>query len=166
MPRAQTKEQLISYTKEEKEKLYEYLKQIKELDLEDKYVFDNRKPKDIVAHLVAWHKLMDNWYTVGMKGEKPEIPAPGYTFKDSDELNEKLFQDYKDIGLEEILKEFEEYDKKLIGYVKKHTNEDLYTKKKYKWTGTTSIGSYMTSALSSHYVWGNELLRKFIKRNS
>jgi len=35
-----------------------------------------------------------------------------------------------------------------------HNDDELFTKKKYNWTGTTSLGSYFISATSSHYDWG------------
>jgi hypothetical protein len=165
MPRAKTKKELIEFGKKEYTQLLKHIDEIKENDIEDKYVFDNRKPKDIVAHLVAWHKMMDKWYTKGIKEEKVEIPAPGYTFKDVPELNEKLFQEYKDISLEDILKEIDKTNNRMMKYIHSHTDKELFTKKKYKWTGSTSMGSYFASATSSHYVWANELLKKFIKNS-
>ena len=38
----------------------------------------------------------------------------------------------------------------LIG---KFTNEELFTKAHFPWTGTTSLDSYCVSATSSHYEW-------------
>jgi hypothetical protein len=53
-----------------------------------------------------------------------------------------------------------------MGIIEKHTDEELFTKKKYAWTGTTSLGSYLISATSSHYDWGLKtikLLRKLVR---
>ncbi|MFW5702964.1 MAG: ClbS/DfsB family four-helix bundle protein [Candidatus Dojkabacteria bacterium] len=166
LPRARTKKELIEFGNLEKEKLLENIDTIKELGIEDEYVFGNRKPKDIVAHLVAWQKLMDTWYTEGMEGLDPEIPAPGYTFKTAPKLNEKLFQEYKNVPLEKILAELEKTHSKMIKYIDKHSDKEHFTKKKYKWTGSTSMGTYFASAVSSHYAWANELLKKLIKVNS
>ncbi|WP_413283737.1 ClbS/DfsB family four-helix bundle protein [Vibrio sp. MA40-2] len=33
------------------------------------------------------------------------------------------------------------------------SNEELFTKQYFDWTGTTSLGSYCISALPSHYDW-------------
>lgn len=33
------------------------------------------------------------------------------------------------------------------------SNRELFTNKYFKWTGTTSLGSYCVSAISSHYDW-------------
>jgi len=160
MPRARSKTDLLSFSEEEFSQLLEHVARLKQNDLLKKKVFENRTPKDILAHLAAWHELMLDWYTVGMKGEKPEIPAPGYTFKTAPELNEKLFQEWKNESLETVLKKLKSTHKKLLSIVEKHTDDELFTKKKYDWTGSTSMGSYFASALSSHYVWANDLLKK------
>lgn len=33
--------------------------------------------------------------------------------------------------------------------INQHNDDELFEKKKYKWTGTTSLGSYLISATSS-----------------
>ncbi len=40
-------------------------------------------------------------------------------------------------------------------------DEDLFAKKRYPWTGTTSVGAYLVSATSSHYAWASRLIRKW-----
>ena len=130
-------------------------------DQRDKeYIFDNLTAKDIVAHLLAWQLLELTWYQEGMNGKKPAIPAPGYTFKDAPKLNEKLYQEHKSISWDNLAKQFNASHNKLISIVNRHTEEKLSTKNKYTWTGSTSITCYLASALSSHYVWGIDLIRK------
>lgn len=34
-----------------------------------------------------------------------------------------------------------------------HSEEELFTKKYYKWTNTTSLGAIFISSTSSHYDW-------------
>lgn len=52
---------------------------------------------------------------------------------------------------------------KVFPIIEKHTDEELFTKKKYKWTGSTSLGSYLISATSSHYDWALKLMKKGLK---
>jgi len=47
--------------------------------------------------------------------------------------------------------------------IKSHSDEELFEKKRYKWTGSTSMGSYLISATSSHYDWAMKLLQKYKK---
>jgi hypothetical protein len=41
-----------------------------------------------------------------------------------------------------------------------HSDEELFEKKRYQWTGTTSLGSYLVSATSSHYEWALKLIKR------
>jgi hypothetical protein len=43
------------------------------------------------------------------------------------------------------------------------TNEQLFTRKFFDWTGTTSLGSYCFSATSSHYDWAMKKIKKHKK---
>jgi len=163
MPRARTKKELLLFGKSEFEKLMDFAETYEKKEFLQEPIFDNRTIKDILAHLYAWHKLELTWYKEGMNGGKPEIPAPGYTFKTAPALNEKLYQDYKAIGWEDIKEKLGASHKELMSLVGKHTEEELFTKMKYAWTGSTSMGTYFASALSSHYNWASELLRKKLK---
>ncbi len=39
----------------------------------------NRNIRDVLAHLYHWHIMFIGWYTVGMEGKRPEMPAKGFT---------------------------------------------------------------------------------------
>ena len=160
MSRAQNKAQLLEFGETEFNRLNALISQLTPVQRDTEFIFDNRTTKDIVAHLLAWQILELDWYAVGMSGKKPQIPAPGYTFKDAPALNEKLFQEYKDYTWEQVFKEFTASHNKLMDIVKSHSDEELSTKKKYAWTRSTSITCYLASALSSHYVWAIDLIRK------
>ena len=164
MARAQNKHQLLEFGQKEYDRLIELVGALTPDQRDKEHVFDNRTAKDIVAHLLAWQLLELTWYEEGMSGGKPAIPAPGYTFKDAPKLNEKLYQEYKLINWNDLVKRFIASHKKFVSIVNKHTDEELSTKKKYAWTGSTSITCYLASALSSHYVWGIDLIRKHFKK--
>jgi hypothetical protein len=51
----------------------------------------------------------------------------------------------------------------MIELIGKHTDEELFTKKRYGWTGSTSLGAYLVSATSSHYDWALKTLRPLKK---
>ena len=53
-----------------------------------------------------------------------------------------------------------------VDIIGKHSDEELFTKKKYQWTGTTSLGAYLIGSTSSHYDWALKTikpLRKLLK---
>ncbi len=120
----------------------------------------NRNIRDVLAHLHHWHLMMRNWYEVGMSGEKPDIPAKGYTWKTTSALNERIREKYSDTGLNKIREMLQSSHEEISRLIKKHSNEELFEKKRYKWTGTTSLGAYLISATSSHYDWALKLIKK------
>ncbi|WP_375583237.1 ClbS/DfsB family four-helix bundle protein [Cyclobacterium xiamenense] len=120
----------------------------------------NRNIRDVLMHLHHWHLLMIDWYTIGMNGEKPDIPAKGYTWKTLPELNSWIRERYKDTSLEQARKQFKSSYQDLRSLIEKLSEEELFEKKRYKWTGTTSLGAYLISATSSHYDWAIKLIKK------
>ena len=42
-----------------------------------------------------------------------------------------------------------------------YDSDDLFTKRRYPWTRSTSVGAYIVSATSSHYAWASKLIRKW-----
>ncbi len=123
----------------------------------------NRNISDVLCHLNHWHLMMMDWHEVGSMGEKPDIPAKGYTWKTVPDLNRKIQEQYADAKLREAIKRFEGSHKQITDLIKGYSNEELFEKKRYKWTGTTSLGAYLISATSSHYDWAFKLIKRCVK---
>lgn len=43
------------------------------------------------------------------------------------------------------------------------TDDELFSKKVFTWTGTSTLGAYCVSATSSHYDWAIKKVKKHIK---
>lgn len=163
MGRPTTKEELLHLSQENYKKLNDLIESISDPNKEFPEGTMNRNIRDVLAHLHHWHLMMLNWYEVGMKGEKPEMPAKGYSWKDTPELNKEIWKKYQKVDFNETKSLFNDSYQDIQKIIEKHTNEELFEKKKYKWTGTTSLGSYLISATSSHYDWAIKLIKKTLK---
>lgn len=163
MPRARNKKELVEFGKREYQRLLNLVSNLTPSQRDTEFIFDNRTTKDLIAHIYAWQLLAHTWYKEGIAGKKPKIPAPGYTFKETPALNEKLYQEYKKITWSELEKKFANSHSQLLSIISSHTDKELTTKKKYSWTGSTNMASYFASTLSSHYVWAIDLIRKHFK---
>ncbi len=124
----------------------------------------NRNIRDVLAHLHQWHLLFLQWYTIGMTGEKPQIPAKGYTWKTVPTLNKAIWSNCQNTTLEEIREQLSSSYQDLQKIIGTHSDEELFQKKRYKWTGSTSLGAYLISNTSSHYDWAWKLIKKSIKK--
>jgi len=162
MPRPKTKDQLLELSQKNFEKLNEYIDTFstEEQNAEFPAGTMNRNIRDVLAHLHHWHLMMLEWYQVGMSGKKPEMPAKGYTWKTTPELNRWIWEKYRTADLLKIRAMLQESYSELQETIHQHSNEELFEKKRYKWTGTTSLGAYLVSATSSHYDWAFKLIKK------
>lgn len=166
MPRPKNKDELLELSNSNFNKMLKLIESFGEEEIiNGKMPFEDRDKniRDILAHLHQWHLMMLDWYKVGMNGEKPNIPAKGYTFKTTPELNQEIWKKYQTTKYREILNMIKESFSEIQILINQHTNNELFEKRKYKWTGTTSLGSYLTSASSSHYDWAMKKLRKYKK---
>ncbi len=93
-------------------------------------------------------------------GGMPEMPAKGYSWKTTPALNRWIWEHYQKTSLESIRSKLNESHEALRRIIEGHDNGSLFEKKRYKWTGTTSLGAYLVSATSSHYDWALKLIRK------
>lgn len=165
MARPKTKKDLLELSQLNFNKLITQVQSIPEKLLVVSGVCEEWSIKDILAHLHAWHMLCFVWYQEGMTGVKPPMPAPGYTWKETPGLNQAIYEEYKDEEFKQVLISLQESHLEVQQTIKKHNQEELFTKKLYKWTGTTSLASYLISSAPSHYDWAFTQIKKWKKGN-
>lgn len=165
MPRPKTKTELldagnIMYAK--LNKLIEstdYEIQTRTFCFEDR----DRNLGDILTHLYEWHLLLENWILSNKKGEKRAFLPEGYNWKTYPKLNLVFWEKHQQTSLEESMSLLESSHKSVMSLLDDFSDEELFTKKYYNWTGSTSLGSYCVSATSSHYDWAIKKYKKHIK---
>lgn len=162
MPRPTNKKVLLQESHIRFQELLDFLDQLKPEVVHKEFPSDtlNRNIRDVLAHLHQWHNMFLQWYTIGMKGKKPPMPATGYTWKTVPELNRNIQKMYSETPLQEIRISLKDSHHQIQNIIKKHSNKELFTKKRYGWTGSTSLGAYLISASCSHYVWAFKLIKK------
>lgn len=163
MPRPTTKKDLLNASQQSFEQLLDLVTSLPEGEQISPGVNGEWSVKDVLAHLCAWHGMMETWYKEGMAGNKPDMPAPGFTWKTTPQLNEKIFQEHKNEPLDLVLNSLKSSHAKIQDIIESHSDEELFTKKQFRWTGSTSMGSYFISSTSSHYQWAIDLIKKWQK---
>ena len=165
MPKPKSKKELLESSREKFASLIELINSYPPEEREKSFTPGKlmQNIRDIVAHLHHWHLLMLNWYETGMRDEKPDMPCKGYTWQTLPDLNKRIWELYskKDLGF--VLQEFKKSYKKVLNIIESHSDPELFEKKKYHWTGSTSLGAYLTSCTHSHYEWAIKRIKKSIK---
>lgn len=165
MARPKNKEELLNQSGKSFMELFDFIAAMPDENITFSGNTMNRNVRDVLMHLHQWHLMMLDWYNVGMKGSKASMPAKDYTWKDTPQLNRKIWEDNQNIPLIDAKELLKSSYRKIQDIIKKHSNEELFDKKRYKWTGSTSLGSYLISATTSHYDWGIKLIKKATKNN-
>lgn len=174
MPRPTNKTQLNEVINIQYEKLLKIIFSLNKSELEREFDFKDIKKKeehwkrdknlrDILIHLYEWHILLINWIEANKKGENVAFLPKPYTWKNYGEMNIMFWEKHQTTSLDKAKELFKHSHKKTLIYISSFTNEELFTKKYFSWTGTTSLGSYCISATSSHYDWAIKKLKAHIK---
>ena len=119
--------------------------------------------KDLLVHLYEWHNLMLNWVNSNMKGNAlPFLPEP-YNWKTYGDMNVEFFNKHKSTPYNDARAMIISSHEKVLSLLEGFSNEELFTKKYFSFTGTSSLGQYFISSLSSHYDWAIKKIKLHIK---
>ena len=171
MVRPQTKENLMIAAKENFEKLNTLISKMSDKELTTPFDFSKDEKKkeahwkrdknlrDVLIHLYEWHQLILNWVESDQKGEeKPFLPEP-YNWRTYGDMNVEFWKKHQNISLEDATRNLEKSHKDVLELAEKFTNEELFSRKIYKWVGGSTLGSYFVSTTSSHYDWAIKKLK-------
>ncbi len=174
MARAKNKAELIKSANDNFDKMFGLVDSLTEQEQNATFNFGaeagkeahwgrDKNIRDILIHLYEWHNLLIQFINANMKGEnKPFLPEP-YTWKTYGEMNVGFWGKHQNTPYEKATEMVKESHKKVIALIEKFTDDELFAKAYFNWTGTTSLGSYCISATASHYDWAIKKLKMHIK---
>ena len=181
MPRARNKDDLLKSAAENYAKLTELISQMTEAQLNTPFDFSDEPSKkeahwardknvrDVLIHLYEWHKLMIAFVENNEGNCKDGKPAvaflpPEYSWKTYGAMNVAFWRTHQTTSLERAQELLSESHKKVMSLIEKYSNEELFTKKHFGWTGGTDLGSYFVSTTSSHYDWAIKKIKAHCKK--
>ncbi|MDL2257748.1 ClbS/DfsB family four-helix bundle protein [Eubacteriales bacterium OttesenSCG-928-K08] len=176
MPRPQTKNDLIITANEQFDKLLNMIDGMSAEEQNATFCFPitqkdkeahwkrDKNLRDVLIHLYEWHQLLINWIAANKNGDEatPFLPAP-YTWKSYGAMNIGFWEKAQQTSLESAMEMLLQSHKDALAIIEGYTNDELFEKEHFKWSGTTNVGSYCVSATSSHYDWAMKKLKRQIK---
>lgn len=167
MSRPSTKPELLAAIDKEFETLFAVVDDVPSDRRASPGACDDWSVKDVLTHLDAWHGMFLGWNEAGSAGAKPAMPAKGYTWAETPELNAAIWTQVRndgwDDGWDDVVTRLAHSRAAVVEAIDAYDADELFEKKRYLWTGSTSVGSYAVSATSSHYLWATKLVRKFAR---
>lgn len=178
MARATTKNDLIEAGNGNFVKVWDFISKMSDKALSSDFDFSedikkkeahwsrDKNLRDILVHLYEWHQLLLNWIESNSAGNKTNFLPDPYNWKTYGDMNILFWEKHQKTNLEDSKGMLEDSHKKVMKLIETFSNEELFTKKFFDWTGTTTLGSYCVSATASHYEWALKKLRAHCKRVS
>ncbi len=122
--------------------------------------------RDVLIHLYEWHQLLLNWIKANMTGNKSDFLPEPYNWKTYGDMNVEFWKRHQSTRLDKSKKSLKASHEKVLALIQTFSSDELFIKKHYNWTGTTSLGSYCISATSSHYDWAIKKMRAHMRNVS
>lgn len=178
MPRAKTKADLILSANAQFDKMWKLIDRMSEEQQEASFAKEmytagkethwsrDKNLRDVLVHLYEWHQLLLSWVRSNVKGEsKPFLPK-GYNWKTYPLMNLEFWEKHQTTPLIQakrcLLKSHEE----VMLLIDKFSEDELFAKDSFGWTGTSSLGAYCVSTTTSHYDWAIKKIRMHIKMSN
>ncbi|GIG25740.1 ClbS/DfsB family four-helix bundle protein [Cellulomonas denverensis] len=118
---------------------------------------------DVLVHLHAWHRLALDWVAANLGGDpRPFLPPP-YTWANYGELNAAIRTAHRDSSYREAADQARASHAELLALAESFSEQELFEKKHFPWTGSTHLASYLISASPSHSDWAIKKIRRALR---
>lgn len=122
--------------------------------------------RDVLVHLYEWHQLLLSWIKANLNGEyQMFLPTP-YNWKTYPAMNLEFWKKHQSTPLTEAKTILKESHKEVMTLIEQFSNEELFAKNSFGWTGSSTLGTYCVSTTASHYDWAIKKIKKHIKTNN
>ena len=166
MPRPTTKADLIQAANEQFAKLWTLIGEMSDEEKSADIVPNERDKnvRDVLVHLYEWHCLLLNWIRSNTnRNPAPFLPVP-YNWKTYPQMNVVFWEKHQNTSYTNAETMLRKTHKEVLALIETFSNEALFSKGTFDWTGTTTLGSYCVSATSSHYDWAIKDIKNALKK--
>lgn len=165
MARPATKAELLAAAEQQFEKMWAVMEGMTPEQRYGTFQFEDRDRniRDILVHLYEWHQLLLRWVKANRAGQEQSfLPAP-YNWRTYPQMNVGFWEKHQETADEDAVKMLLQSHRDVMACMEAFSDQELFTKKHFPWTGNTSLGSYCVSATSSHYDWAIKKMKKHLK---
>ena len=169
MPRAATKAELLTAAAAQWVKMWALIDSVPDVEtvvfdfennpkLKEAHWQRDKNLRDVLIHLYEWHQLLLHWMAANLNGDaKTFLPEP-YNWKTYGDMNVAFWEKHQSTLYEDAKTMLYDSHAKVMALIESLSDEQLFEKKHFTWTGTSNVGSYCVSVTASHYDWAMKKL--------
>jgi len=124
---------------------------------------DDWSIKDLFAHLTEWEQMFLLWYREGRGGVPPALPAPGYKWNQTPELNQAIWNKHRRKPVKRVLEEFYASYEEILSLVRVMPSKQLLEPGYFAWTGKNPLTTYLAPNTCSHYRTATKILKRWLR---
>ena len=170
MPTPRTKNELLKKMSDEFAKLLSIIERTPSEILERDFwnILPNncrdKNARDVLIHLYEWHKMLERFIANNLEASEivPFLPPP-YNWRTYPTLNMKIWQSHQNTSLKSALEKLKQSHSAIVKQTLGFSNNELFDKWHFAFTGNNTLGSYVISSTSSHYAWAIKQLKSGLK---
>ena len=130
-----------------------------EYDCKEAHWRRDQNLRDLLVHLYEWHMLLIDWITANTGGKaQPFLPEP-YNWNNYAQMNIAFWQKHQSTPYDNAETMLKDSHARVVELIGQYSDEALFARAYFIWTGTTSLGAYCVSATSSHYDWAMKKIK-------
>lgn len=156
------KQAMLDHLQVERRRLEHHLARLTPAEMQQPGVVGEWSVKDILAHLAAWERLCLTWIDQSLTGGAPEVPAPGFTWKQIDRLNQQIFEQNCQRSLEDVMDDFHSTHAQMVERFATLSDEQIFTPGYFPWLGKAAFVRW-ASAYAAHDRWGKDHIHRWVK---
>ncbi len=118
---------------------------------------------DLLAHLAQWQRMFLGWYEDGLRGVVPHMPAPGYKWNQTPNLNRAIWEKHRWRSRAAVRADFDSGYRRIVRLVEALSPEQLLESGHYKWTGKNALTIYIGANTASHYRFAMKAIKRWLR---
>ena len=122
--------------------------------------------KDILAHIIGWQRMILSFHAAEMRGEIPEVPGYGLTWRETPALNSIIYEEYRDLPLETVMKKYRSSHEDMLRLIDNVPDDDFIRVGRFSWLGPSwTVSDYVRAETASHYRWACKHIKRWMRQN-
>lgn len=159
MATPRTKPDMLGRLQTERRRLEATLALVPRSRMEEPNVVPGWSVKDVLAHLADWEAHMPVWVEASRRGEPPEDPEPGVTWK---QLNQVIYARHRLQPVDAVLEYFHTTHRQFMAMVTAMPDDEMLVPGYYAFTGKVAIWDWL-KGYANHDLWAKTHIRKWLR---
>jgi hypothetical protein len=118
---------------------------------------------DLVAHLAEWQHMLLGWYQDGLRGALPDMPAPGFKWSQTPQLNRAIWEKHRSRSQATVRADFDSGYAQIVHIVEGLSPQQLLEAGHFEWTGKHPLTTYLAPNTASHYRFAIKAIKRWQK---